>query len=154
MILFWHSSDHIVLILFPPTVLWKPVKAVDLQVWLLSYVSITWKCIKSENSWGTCWFSRLCPTSAQVMIWQFVSLSPTYSSVLTAWSLEPASDSVFFSLCPYPIHVLSLSLKNKQTLKKIENFSDKFHAHSINWIINSVGGVQKSVSSKPSKGAN
>ena len=55
------------------------------------------------------------PTSAQVMISQSVSLSPPWGSVLTAWSLEPASDSVslFLSLpllCPLSV---SLSLKSK-----------------------------------------
>ena len=60
------------------------------------------------------------PTSAQVMISQSVGSSPVSGSVLTAWSLEPASDSVspslsaplFLTLC------LCLSLKNKQTLKQ------------------------------------
>ena len=33
-------------------------------------------------------------TSTQVMILQFVSLSPVWGSVLTAQSLEPALDSV------------------------------------------------------------
>ena len=37
-------------------------------------------------------------TSAQLMILQFVGLSPTLGSVLTAQSLEPASDSVSPSL--------------------------------------------------------
>ena len=41
------------------------------------------------------------PTSAQVMISQFVSSSPTSGSVLTAQSLEPASDPVSPSL-PLP----------------------------------------------------
>ena len=45
---------------------------------------------------------------AQVMISQFVSLSPTFGS---AHSVEPAWDSVFLSLCPSPSH--TLSLKNK-----------------------------------------
>ena len=50
------------------------------------------------------------PTSAQVMISQFVSSSPTSGSVLTAQSLEPASDSVSPSLSlPLP-HSFSLSL--------------------------------------------
>ena len=53
------------------------------------------------------------PTSAQVMISQFVSLSPALGSVLTAESLEPASDSVSPSLCPFPAHALSLSLSLK-----------------------------------------
>ena len=46
--------------------------------------------------------------SAQVMISQFVSLSPTLGS---AHSAEPAWDSVFLSLCPSSSH--TLSLKNK-----------------------------------------
>ena len=50
------------------------------------------------------------PTSAQVMISQSVSLSPVSGSVLTAQSLELASDSVSPSLCPSPAHALSLSL--------------------------------------------
>ena len=51
------------------------------------------------------------PTSAQVMISRLVSLSPTWGSVLTAQSLEPALDSVSPSLCPIPTH--AVSLKNK-----------------------------------------
>ena len=57
--------------------------------------------------------------SAQVMILQSVSSSPTSGSVLTAQSLEPASDSVSPSLSapPPPMRSLalslSLSLKNK-----------------------------------------
>ena len=45
-----------------------------------------------------------CLTSAQVIISQFVSLSPTLGTVLTAQSLEPASDSVtpFLSAPPSP----------------------------------------------------
>ena len=50
------------------------------------------------------------PTSAQVVISQLMGSSPTSGSVLTAQSLEPASDSVSPSLCPSPIHALSLSL--------------------------------------------
>ena len=49
------------------------------------------------------------PTSAQVMISQFASSSPASGSVLTAQSLEPASDSVSPSLCPSPL-MLCLSL--------------------------------------------
>ena len=49
-------------------------------------------------------------TSAQVMISRSMSLSPTLGCVLTAWSLEPASDSVSPSLCPSPVHALSLSV--------------------------------------------
>ena len=54
------------------------------------------------------------PTSAQVMISQFVGLNPPLGSVLTARSLEPALDSVSPHLSlPLPPHALSLSLKNK-----------------------------------------
>ena len=55
-------------------------------------------------------------TSAQVMISWFVSLSPASDSVLTARSLEPASDSVSPSVsAPAPLTLyLSLSLKNTQ----------------------------------------
>ena len=53
------------------------------------------------------------PTSAQVVISKLVSSSPTSGSVLTARSLEPASESASPSLCPFPAHVLSLSLKNE-----------------------------------------
>ena len=52
------------------------------------------------------------PTSAQVMISQFVSSSPASGSVLTAQSLEPASRSVSPSLA-LPACTLSLSFKNK-----------------------------------------
>ena len=58
-----------------------------------------------------------CPTSAQVMIWLLVSLSPASGSVLTARSLEPASDSVSPSLWPSLAHACILSL----SLSKIKN---------------------------------
>ena len=51
-------------------------------------------------------------TLAQVMISRFVSSSPASGSVLTAQSLEPASDSVSPSVSdPPPIHALPLSQK-------------------------------------------
>ena len=55
-------------------------------------------------------------TSTQVMISQFVTSSPMLGSVLTAQSLEPASDSVSPSLSAPPLLMLclSLSLKNKE----------------------------------------
>ena len=61
-----------------------------------------------------------CPTSAQVMISQSVSLSPASGSVLTAQSLELASDSVSPSLsAPAPLTLgLSLSKMNKHLNKK------------------------------------
>ena len=56
-------------------------------------------------------------TSAQVMISQFVSSSPTLGSVLTAQSLEPASDSV----CPF----LSLSFPCLCSLSLARSLSQK-----------------------------
>ena len=53
------------------------------------------------------------PTSAQVMISQFVGSSPASGSVLTAQSLEPASDSVSPPLSAPPLLTLCLSLKKK-----------------------------------------
>ena len=57
---------------------------------------------------------------AQVMMSQLMDSSPALGSVLTAQSLEPASDSVFPSLSALPLLMLylSLSLKNKYTFKK------------------------------------
>ena len=67
-------------------------------------------------SWGA-WVAQSveCPTSAQVMILRSRSLSPALGSVLTAESLEPASDSVSPSLSlPLPCSCsVSLTLKNK-----------------------------------------
>ena len=64
--------------------------------------------------WGT-WVAQLVKhlTSAQAMILQFVSSSPALGSVLTAQSLEPASDSVSPRLCP-PMLMLCLSIINKR----------------------------------------
>ena len=70
-----------------------------------------------SRSWGT-WVVQ-CETSAQVMISRLMNLSPTAGPVLTAQSLEPASDSVSF--CSFPAHTVSLSEINK-TL-------DKYHVH-------------------------
>ena len=54
-------------------------------------------------------------TSARVMISGFKGSSPASGSVLTAGSLQPASDSVCvsLSLCLSPARPVSLSLKNK-----------------------------------------
>ena len=61
-------------------------------------------------------------TSAQVMISQFVSSSPASGSVLTAQSLESASDSVSPSLSAPPLLTLCLSLSFlKINTKKIVN---------------------------------
>ena len=54
------------------------------------------------------------PTSAQVMMSWSVSLGPMLGSVLTAQSLEPASDSVSPSLSAPPrSHSVSLFLSQK-----------------------------------------
>ena len=53
------------------------------------------------------------PTLAQVMISQSVSSSPASGSVLTAQSLESASDSVSPSLSDPPPFMLCLSLSQK-----------------------------------------
>ena len=60
-----------------------------------------------------------CPTSAQVMISQLKSSSPASGSVLTAQSLEPASDFVPPSLSAPPLLTpcLSLSLSLSLSLK-------------------------------------
>ena len=52
-------------------------------------------------------------TLAQVMISRFMILSPVSGSVLTAKSLEPASDSVSLSLSSPPPLTLSLSFSQK-----------------------------------------
>ena len=52
-------------------------------------------------------------TSAQVMISQSTSLSPASGSVLTARSLEPASDSASPSLSAPPLPMLRLFLSQK-----------------------------------------
>ena len=64
------------------------------------------------------WFSAQLLVLAQVTISQFVSSSPAPGSALTAWSLEPASGSVFcvslsFSAPP----LLMLSLKKEINIK-------------------------------------
>ena len=65
---------------------------------------------------GGAWLAQLvkCPTSARVMISRFLGSSPTSGSVLTAQSLEPASDSVSPSLSAPPPLTLCLSLSQKQ----------------------------------------
>ena len=72
--------------------------------------------IRNSSTYGA-WVAQLvkCLILAQVMISQSASLSPTTGSVLTAQSLEPASDSVPPSLsAPSLLGLcLSISLKKK-----------------------------------------
>ena len=63
--------------------------ACDLQI-------VMFRSVVSRATWVALSVTR--PTSAQVMISRFVSSSPESGSVLTAQSLEPASDSVSPSL--------------------------------------------------------
>ena len=72
------------------------------------------------------------PTSAQVMISWFMTLSPTSGSVLTAQSLEPASDSVSPSLPDPPPLMLYLSL-SKINIKKIKK--NKVYLFSRSWVL-------------------
>ena len=77
-----------------------------------------------KNCWGT-WVAQSmeCPTSAQVMISRPVSSSPASGSVLTAQSLEPASDSVSPSLSAPPLLMLCLSSVKNKIKKKTVNIS-------------------------------
>ena len=69
---------------------------------------------KHLKCWGT-WVAQSVerPTSAQVVISRCMRSSPALGSVLTAQSLEPASDSVSPSLSVPPLLMLSLSLSQK-----------------------------------------
>ena len=79
---------------------------------LLWAVSLAFCFVFQNETWGT-WVAQSvgCKTSAQVIISQFMGLG----SVLTAQSLEPASDAVSPSVSAPPLFAvcLSLSLKNK-----------------------------------------
>ena len=70
--------------------------------------------VKTHITWGA-WVAQSVkwPTSAQVMISRSVSSSPASGSVLTARSLELASDSVSPSLSDPPPFMLCLSLSQK-----------------------------------------
>ena len=69
---------------------------------------------KKTCFWGA-WVAQSArrPTSAQVMISQSVSSSPTLGSMLTAQDLKPASDSVSPCLPLLCSCSVSLCLKNK-----------------------------------------
>ena len=77
---------------------------------LLIYFSpASWYSLKVN--FGGIWVAQLvkCLSLAQVMISWFLGSSPISGSML-AQSLEPTSDSVSLSLCPFHVLVLSLSL--------------------------------------------
>ena len=79
-----------------------------------------------------------CLTSVQVMISQIVSSSPMSGSVLTAQSLEPASDFVSPSLCAPPC-LLALPLPKISTRKNfLKTFKYNMHIekctyHNFRW---------------------
>ena len=74
---------------------------------------------QESDAWGA-WVAQSvqCPTSAQVIISQFVSLSPASGSVLTAQSLEPVPDFVSPSLSVPPLLALCQNKETFKTLKK------------------------------------
>ena len=92
------------------------------------------------------------------MISQFMSSSPASGSVLTAQSLEPASDCVSLSLCPSPAHTLSLSVSEinilkiwKSNFKTVWRFLKKLNRIII-WSSNSTSGyMPKRMESRDSK---
>ena len=79
----------------------------------LPYFLTLWL-LKTFESWGA-WVAQSVKhlTSAQVVISQFMSLSPASGSVLMAQSLEPASDSVSPPLSDPPLLTLCLSVSQK-----------------------------------------
>ena len=76
------------------------------------YILCIYVYLHQRKKWGGAWVAQSVKrlTSAQVMVSRFMGSSPTSGSVLTARSLEPASDSVS-PLCPSSTHTLSLSLE-------------------------------------------
>ena len=73
--------------------------------------------LQFKPPWGT-WVAQVVerPTSAQVMISWVVGLSPASGSVLTAQSLEPASDSVSPSLSAAPLDRKSTRLNSSHEI--------------------------------------
>ena len=90
---------------------WGYIQQLDLNIYGREF--------KKPNTCGT-WVAQLVkhPTSAQVMISWFVSLSPVLGSVLTAHSLEPRTCFIFcLHLFASPLHMRSLSLSLSLSLK-------------------------------------
>ena len=69
------------------------------------------------GAWGAQLVER--PTLAQVMTSRLVSSSPVSGTVLTAQSLELASDSVSLSVSAPPLLTISLSLSLSLSVSKI-----------------------------------
>ena len=87
-----------------------------------------------------------CPTLAQVIISWFMSSSLTLGSVLTARSLEPASDSMSPSLSVPPLLVLCLSL----SLSKINKHLGHLVAQSVEHLTSAQIMISRCLSSSPS----
>ena len=120
------SVQSLLWILCPPLSLPLPC--------FLSLSKINIKNMKNRGAWVGHLVKHL--TSAQVMISRFVGSSPMLGSVLTAQSLEPASDSVFpsFSALPLLMLCLSRSLKKiniKKIKTKIKNTKGPCQTHSL-----------------------
>ena len=88
------------------------------------YLNLLRRNLNKGLGWGT-WVAQSAErlTLAQVMILWFVSLSPTSGSVLTAQSLELASDSVSPPLSVAPLLMLCLSVSLSLSLSL--SFSQK-----------------------------
>ena len=91
------------------------------------------------------------PISAQVMISQFVSSSPVSGSVLKAQSLEPASDSVSLSFCPFPTHALSLSVSQKMN-KRLKILKKKNLNVNSTWTVDMMRSPGESTGRKTVEG--
>ena len=92
-------------------------------------------------------------TSAQVMISWFVGSSPASGSVLTARSLEPASDSVSPSLSAPPLLMLCLSVsKINKNIKKIKK-GGAWVAQSVKSPTSAQVMILRSMSSGPASGS-
>ena len=96
------------------------------QITSPSFLSKGQKDLRPDPSGGA-WVAQSVkhPTSAQVKTSRFVSLSPASGSVLTAWSLQPASDSVSPSLCSSSTRTLSLALSLSLSLSPSLSLKNK-----------------------------
>ena len=101
---------------------WEKRNQIWTLKWPLLHRSKFLQPLQMLTSWGT-WVTQLVKgqTSIHAIILWLMGSSPASGPVLTVRSLEPASDFVSpsFAVPPLLTLCLSLTLKNKQTLKKI-----------------------------------